>query len=142
MMRSAVPRALVVLLALVALALGASPLTAAPYREYEIRFGGDAPPPLGQSPSDTDLIDGVAWLMSHKLGLPFPAGTKAYIFVNEATLVDGLIQRMRRELSGDVKVVGTGGLAAQMREVAASIQTVNPNLRLEGLRMIWEHARG
>jgi hypothetical protein len=27
-----------------------------------------------------------------------------------------------------------------MREVARSIQTVNPDLRLEGLRMIWEHA--
>ena len=58
-----------------------------------------------------------------------------------AGLVDGLVERMRRELDGDVKVVATGGLAEQMREVAGSIQEVNPNLRLEGLRMIWEQAQ-
>jgi type III pantothenate kinase len=56
-------------------------------------------------------------------------------------LVDGLIERMRREIEGDVKVIGTGGLATQMREVARSIQFVNPDLRLEGLRMIWEHGK-
>ena len=32
-----------------------------------------------------------------------------------AGLVDGLVERMRREMEGDVKVVGTGGLVAQMR---------------------------
>jgi type III pantothenate kinase len=58
-----------------------------------------------------------------------------------AGLVDGLIERMRREIEGDVKVIGTGGLAAQMREVARSIQIVNPDLRLEGLRLIWKHGR-
>ncbi len=57
-----------------------------------------------------------------------------------AGLVDGLVERMRQELDGDVKVVATGGLAEQMREVARSIQEVNANLRLEGLRMIWEQA--
>ena len=37
--------------------------------------------------------------------------------------------------------LATGGLAGQMREVARSIQVVNPDLRLEGLRMIWEAAQ-
>jgi len=57
-----------------------------------------------------------------------------------AGLVDGLVERMRQELDGEVKVVATGGLAEQMREVARSIHEVNANLRLEGLRMIWEQA--
>ncbi|HXJ77722.1 MAG TPA: type III pantothenate kinase [Candidatus Methylomirabilis sp.] len=57
-----------------------------------------------------------------------------------AGLVDGLVERMRQELDGDVKVIATGGLAGQMREVARSIQQVNTHLRLEGLRMIWEQA--
>ncbi len=57
-----------------------------------------------------------------------------------AGLVDGLVERMRRELDGDVRVVGTGGLAGQMREVCRSLQEINLDLRLEGLRMIWEHA--
>src|SRR6059036_1643547 len=54
-----------------------------------------------------------------------------------AGLVDGVVERMRQELDGDVTVVGTGGLAEQMREVARSIQEVNVNLRLEGLRLLW-----
>jgi len=57
-----------------------------------------------------------------------------------AGLVDGLVERMRQELDGEVKVVATGGLAEQMREVARSIHEVNANLRLEGLRLIWEQA--
>jgi len=57
-----------------------------------------------------------------------------------AGLVDGLVERMRRELDGSVRVVGTGGLASQMREVCQSLQHVNPDLRLEGLRLIWERA--
>lgn len=58
-----------------------------------------------------------------------------------AGLVDGLVERMRRELDGDVRVVATGGLAEQMREVCQSLQEVNGGLRLEGLRMIWERAK-
>ena len=57
-----------------------------------------------------------------------------------AGLVDGLVERMRRELDGDVRVVATGGFAEQMREVCQSLQEVNADLRLEGLRMIWERA--
>jgi type III pantothenate kinase len=57
-----------------------------------------------------------------------------------AGLVDGLVERMRREMEGDVKVVGTGGLVGQMREVVQCLQFVNPDLKLEGLRMLWERA--
>ena len=57
-----------------------------------------------------------------------------------AGLVDGLVERMRREMEGDVKIVGTGGLVAQMREVVQCLQFVNPDLKLEGLRMLWERA--
>ena len=38
----------------------------------------------------------------------------------------GLVERMRREMEGDVKVVGTGGLVGQMREVVQCLQFVNP----------------
>ena len=88
--RSGLPLAWLVLLILVPLA-GPAPSAAGPYREYEIRFIGEASP-LGKSPSDADLINAVAWTMSNKLDLPFPVGTKAYIYVNQATFVDGLIQ--------------------------------------------------
>jgi type III pantothenate kinase len=57
-----------------------------------------------------------------------------------AALVDGLVDRMRAEMGGPVKVIATGGLAGQMRGVARSIDLVNPDLTLEGLRAIWERA--
>ena len=57
-----------------------------------------------------------------------------------AGLVDGLVDRMRSEMGGTVKVVATGGLAAQMRGVARTIDLVNPDLTLEGLRTIWGRA--
>jgi hypothetical protein len=37
---------------------------------------------------------------------------------------------MRLEMEGDVKVVGTGGLVGQMREVVQCLQFVNPDLKL------------
>jgi type III pantothenate kinase len=57
-----------------------------------------------------------------------------------AGLVDGLVARMRAEMGTAVKVVATGGLAAQMRGVARTVDVVNPDLTLEGLRAIWERA--
>src|SRR2546422_4081412 len=47
------------LLTLVTLA-GPARSAAGPYREYEIRFIGEASP-LGKSPNDADLINAVAW---------------------------------------------------------------------------------
>jgi hypothetical protein len=80
--------------ALIALLLGLAGCAAlsGPYREYVIRFEGDDQPALGPSPSDEQLIDATAWLIRHKLELPFPPTIKAYVYVNEATLVDGLIK--------------------------------------------------
>lgn len=57
-----------------------------------------------------------------------------------AGLVDGLVERLRAEMEGDPTVVATGGLAPLMREVTHTIRHVNPDLTLEGLRLIWERA--
>ena len=62
-----------------------------PYREYEIRFEDDSQPALGPSPSTEELINAAAWLIRHKLDMPFPPVIKAYVYVNQATLVDGLV---------------------------------------------------
>ncbi|MGH7265446.1 MAG: type III pantothenate kinase, partial [Candidatus Rokuibacteriota bacterium] len=59
-----------------------------------------------------------------------------------AGLVDGLVDRLRAEMDGPVTVVGTGGLIGLVRDVARSIQVVNPDLTLEGLRIIYERAGG
>lgn len=57
-----------------------------------------------------------------------------------AGLVDGLVERIRAEMDGDPKVIATGGLATLIQGVSRTIQHVNPDLRLEGLRLIWERA--
>jgi len=57
-----------------------------------------------------------------------------------AGLVDGLVERLKGEMEGDPTVVATGGLAPLIRDVARSIQHVNPDLTLEGLHLIWERA--
>ena len=57
-----------------------------------------------------------------------------------AGLVDGLGERIRAEMDGEPKGIATGGLATLIQGVARSIQHVNPDLRLEGLRLIWEQA--
>jgi type III pantothenate kinase len=53
-----------------------------------------------------------------------------------AALVDGMVARMKAELSPPVKVVATGGQARLIAEVADSIDSEEPQLTLEGLRII------
>jgi type III pantothenate kinase len=64
------------------------------------------------------------------------------IIFGYAGLVDGLVERMRAEMDGEPAVIATGGLAGLVHQVARSIQVVNPNLTLEGLRIMHEHWTG
>jgi type III pantothenate kinase len=52
--------------------------------------------------------------------------------------VDGLVERMRRELGGRTTVVATGGFAELIAPVARTIAHVDPLLTLEGLRILYE----
>jgi type III pantothenate kinase len=59
-----------------------------------------------------------------------------------AGLVDGLVARMQAELGGSAVVIATGGLASLIADVTRTIQHVDPDLTLHGLRLIYERARG
>lgn len=61
------------------------------------------------------------------------------IFWGYVGLVEGLVQRIRQELDFPVKVVATGGLAGPIAEATSTIETVENDLTLEGLRII--HSR-
>ena len=56
-------------------------------------------------------------------------------------LVEGLVRRFKDELGGEVKVVGTGGLARQVAAETDCINIVDQDLTLNGLRMIYEMNR-
>lgn len=53
-------------------------------------------------------------------------------------LVEGMIDRMSEELSDNPVVVATGGLASLIASLTDAIDHVEPNLTLDGLRLIWE----
>jgi type III pantothenate kinase len=58
------------------------------------------------------------------------------IIYGYAGLVDGMVQRIRAELKTPAKVIATGGLAPLMQNVSTSIEAVEPNLTLDGLKII------
>ncbi len=53
-------------------------------------------------------------------------------------LVEGLLTRILAELPGKAKVIATGGLASTIAPLTDKIDTVDEDLTLEGLRMLWE----
>jgi type III pantothenate kinase len=51
--------------------------------------------------------------------------------------VDGIVERVREELGTGALVVATGGLADLIAPHAKTIETVDPFLTLEGVRLVW-----
>ena len=58
------------------------------------------------------------------------------IIFGYAGLVDGMVQRMKAEMPTVPKVIATGGLAPLIRDVATTIEAVESDLTLQGLRII------
>jgi len=63
------------------------------------------------------------------------------IIYGYAGLVDGIVNRMKRESGQDLVVVATGGLAPIICEVSETIDHVEEFLTLEGLMIIFERNR-
>lgn len=55
-----------------------------------------------------------------------------------ACLIEGMVERFRKELGGDARAVMTGGLAEQMALNLVGIDVLDPWLVLKGLRLIFE----
>jgi type III pantothenate kinase len=60
----------------------------------------------------------------------------------EIDRIDGLIKRIFEELGYSATVVATGGLSARVVALSSTIDVVNDDLTLEGLRLIYERTRG
>ena len=63
---------------------------------------------------------------------------QAGIVYGEADRVDGFVRRVFAELGYDAPVVATGGLASTMAPLCETVTHVNPELTLEGLRLIYD----
>ena len=63
---------------------------------------------------------------------------EAGLFFGYVGMVEGIVQRMTRELGGRALCVATGGLASIMAPETPLIQAVEPDLTLRGLRIVWE----
>jgi type III pantothenate kinase len=53
-------------------------------------------------------------------------------------LVDGLVERLIAELGFPCQVIATGGLASAVKKHSKTIGSVEPDLTLEGLRILHE----
>jgi len=63
------------------------------------------------------------------------------LFHGYASLVEGLVKRVRDDLGHDAPVVATGGLAPIFESEMPFLTASDPGLTLEGLRLIWEMNR-
>jgi type III pantothenate kinase len=67
---------------------------------------------------------------------------QAGLFHGYVALVQGILERMRREMTPPVRTIGTGGLVAPLEaELRTFLDDLDPNLTLEGLRLIYERNR-
>jgi type III pantothenate kinase len=65
------------------------------------------------------------------------------LFFGYVSMVDGIVARMRAELeSGDrAPCIATGGMADIIAGESTAIERVDPDLTLQGLRLIWKRNR-
>jgi type III pantothenate kinase len=62
---------------------------------------------------------------------------KSGIIYGYAELIDGMVRRIKKEMQNSKpKVIATGGLAPLMRDISETIESVELDLTLEGLRII------
>jgi type III pantothenate kinase len=76
------------------------------------------------------------------LGRNTRASMQAGLVLGYAGLVDGLVERMRREMGGEPKLILTGGLAPLMTGLISTVYATDPWLTLTGLRLLYERNSG
>jgi len=63
------------------------------------------------------------------------------LYYGYASLVEGLVDRVRRDLGENAPVVATGGLAPVFEPELTCLEAIDSGLTLQGLRLIWNMNR-
>lgn len=79
---------------------------------------------------------------AHVVGKDTIGCIQSGIIFGYAGLVEGIVRRMKAEMGSEPKVIATGGLAPLIKDVANVIEAVEPNLTLDGLKIISDSLHG
>ena len=77
----------------------------------------------------------------HVIGTNTVVNMQSGIYFGYLGLVDGLLARMKREITGLKRVIATGGLASLFGDDSEHIDEVDPELTLKGLKIIYDRNR-
>jgi type III pantothenate kinase len=72
------------------------------------------------------------------IGKTTVGGLQSGLVYGFAGQVDGIVGRIRGELGVDARAIATGGLADLVAPHSTTIESIDPFLTLEGLRLVWE----
>jgi len=75
------------------------------------------------------------------IGRTTEESVQAGLFLGYVALVEGVVKRLHAELGVQAPVIATGGLAPVFEKELTFLAGVEPDLTLEGLRLIWEKNR-
>lgn len=75
---------------------------------------------------------------STSIGRTTVTSVQSGLVFGAAALVDGLVERIVKELGGDAEVVATGGLAPIVVTHSHALERIEPLLTLRGLKLIYD----